>query len=117
MANLKGNKSNILTIEQKINMVNEHFEKGASFKVLSEKYNVSYSMVRKTCLKFNEFGREGLIRDYTIRADSKTGKVPRINSLNPDKVENAKLNKKLKEAEAEIFILKKLHELMKNQKK
>ncbi len=115
MANLKGNKSNILNFETKKELIIKHFDQNLSYKDLSKMYNISYSTVRRMCVDWEVFGDESLI--------SKTGKhnkhngMIRINSKDPKDKKIAELNKKLKWLEMENEVLKKFNELVEDSEK
>ncbi|AHI54175.1 hypothetical protein SSABA_v1c07730 [Spiroplasma sabaudiense Ar-1343] len=60
MANHRGNKSNILSFEKKLEMVKEHFESNVPLKDLVVKYNISYSAARNACLNYQKKGPDAL---------------------------------------------------------
>ncbi|WP_031543383.1 helix-turn-helix domain-containing protein [Mesoplasma photuris] len=66
MPNIRGTKSNILTFEQKKEMVSDFLDNHYSFVKLSKKYKISYSAVRKNIKNWQILGDEAL--------KSKTGK-------------------------------------------
>ncbi|ATZ21302.1 helix-turn-helix domain-containing protein [Mesoplasma tabanidae] len=118
MANIKGNKSIILSTQEKEIIVKEHFEKEMTFSQFSKKYNVSYSAIRKWCLDYEIYGLSAL--------ESQTGKMnvkqkgkakPSSRSLDPKDREIAMLKKQLKQANMERDIWKKFDELMRESQK
>ncbi|WP_339029627.1 hypothetical protein [Spiroplasma endosymbiont of Cantharis nigra] len=114
MSNVTGNKSNILSIKQKQELVNRHYNENRTFRELSIEYGVSYSTARNLCINYKIYGAECLI--------SKTGKhnkhsSVRPNSLDPKDKELAILKKKIKWLEMENEVIKKFNEMMENQKK
>ncbi|QBQ07817.1 hypothetical protein SGLAD_v1c06180 [Spiroplasma gladiatoris] len=72
MANLKGNKSNIIDFDTKKELINKYFKQNLSFRDLSKAYNISYSTVRRMSLDWVVYGDESLI--------SKTGKHNKHNA-------------------------------------
>ncbi|AHB36323.1 helix-turn-helix domain-containing protein [Spiroplasma apis] len=105
MANLKGNKSNILNFETKKELIIKHFDKNLSYKDLSKMYNISYSTVRRMCVDWEVFGDESLT-SKTGKHNKHNGKI-RINSKDPKDKKIAELNKKLKWLEMENEVFKK----------
>ena len=106
----QGTKFNMLSTDEKLVVVKDHYENNLSFNELKDKYGVSYSAVRKWCLDYDAKGVEALV--------SKTGKQnqartwERSNSLDPKDREIARLRKELKAAEMRETIAKKLNEAM-----
>ncbi len=115
MANLKGNKSNILNFDTKKELIIKHFDKNLSYKDLSKMYNISYSTARRMCMDWEVFGDESLI-SKTGKHNKHNGKI-RNNSKDPKDKKIAELNKKLKWLEMENEVLKKFNELMEDSKK
>ncbi|WP_339033461.1 hypothetical protein [Spiroplasma endosymbiont of Cantharis rufa] len=114
MSNVTGNKSNILSIKQKQELVNRHYNENRTFREQSIEYGVSYSTARNLCINYKIYGAESLI--------SRTGKhnkhsSVRPNSLDPKDKELAILKKKIKWLEMENEVIKKFNEMMENQKK
>ncbi|QEH61424.1 hypothetical protein SCHIN_v1c07920 [Spiroplasma chinense] len=113
MANKKGNKSNILTPEQRKRLVNDHFKKDLSWRELSIKYNVSYSAARQTCIRFENEGEAS----FEVKSGNSSNHTNiRVNSVDPRDKQIAQLLKRNKELEMENEIIKKFKEFTKNQK-
>ncbi|QGS51983.1 hypothetical protein [Spiroplasma tabanidicola] len=115
MANLKGNKSNILDFDTKKELINKYFKQNLSFRDLSKTYNISYSTVRRMCLDWEVYGDESLI-SKTGKHNKHNGKI-RTNSKDPKDKKIAELNKKIKWLEMENEVLKKFNELMDDSEK
>ena len=92
MSNIKGNKSDILSTEEKELMVSD-YQNGFAFRELSKKYNISHSVSRKICLKFDEHGKSSFIQKR-----EKNNKI-RILGKDPRDIEIARLRKIEKEHE------------------
>lgn len=113
MSNIKGNKSIILSAQEKEKIVKEHFEKEMTFSQLSRKYKISYSAIRKWCLDYEIYGFVALESQTGKSNTNQKGiKKPSTRSLDPKDREIAMLKKQLKQANMENDILKKFDELM-----
>lgn len=114
MSNIKNNKSNMKSFEEKLEIAKDWSQNQQPWKILGKKYNVSYSSARKWALGYEEHGEQYLI-DISSRKGQSSGiskNSYRINNIDPNKREIAKLKKELKEKELEIQILKKFNDFM-----
>lgn len=115
MANKPGTKFNMKSYEEKLEIAKDWNRDPIPWKKLAAKYNVSYSQARIWALGYQEHGEEFLKNISTRKGQgkgvSKTD-VFKINSIDPDKREIARLRKELKEKEMEIEILKKWNDFV-----
>jgi transposase len=117
MGNFKGNKTNMLTFEEKLEVAKDCMQNQQSWHQLGDKYNVSYSAARKWALGYEQYGEEYL-RKVSSRVGQKSGQPKnnqyRINSIDPKNKKIAELKKRNKELEMENEILKKFHGFLKD---
>lgn len=104
MANLKGNKSNILSFEQKLEIAKDWSVNQQPWKKIAKKYNVSYSIARKWALGCEEYGEEYL-RKISTRVGECVGLSKGNKELigNPSRKELQELKKKNKLLECRMI--------------
>ncbi|QGS52064.1 hypothetical protein [Spiroplasma tabanidicola] len=78
MANHKGNKSTILDLNAKKDLVNKHFNEHIFYKKLSMIYNISYSAARRMFIDW-EIYREAALISKNGKHNKHNGKI-KINS-------------------------------------
>ncbi|WP_339030432.1 helix-turn-helix domain-containing protein [Spiroplasma endosymbiont of Cantharis nigra] len=118
MANFKGNKSNMVSLETKIEVAKDWAINQQSWKKLAKKHNVSYSAARKWALGYEEYGIE-----YLKKISSRKGQTAGIKKIDielknsPFKKEIMELKKKNKLLEMENEILKKFNQFLEDSEK
>ncbi|WP_339033577.1 helix-turn-helix domain-containing protein [Spiroplasma endosymbiont of Cantharis rufa] len=108
MANFKGNKSNIVSLETKIEVAKDCAINQQSWKKLARRHNFSYSAAKKWILGYKEYGIECL-RKISSRKGQTAGikKIDIELKNNPFRKEILELKKKNKLLEMKNETLKK----------